>query len=272
MFIIRTIVTVIVSGAIAAGSILSPPDKYIALTFDDGPRPEVLLGENGLLDVLDGHSAKATFFFMGWLLADEKGSAYAAAKDAHQRGHEIENHTYGHGAFRAMSDRYGEEWIFNDIEKASARIEALTGRRPTIVRPPEWSIWEDMRMKLEARGYRVATKSTTGVFEPLITEDVDTEDYHLYEEPLDEAAKQKRLYDLVLQKIERRERRGAYGHILVFHELSMSREAMVALIPELRKKGYGFVTLDDYLKTLESARLRTPSRYVGDMLRAWLWK
>ena len=49
-------------------------DKLIALTFDDGPRPYVLLGTKepqaapGLIQVLDQHDVKATFFVVGWRL------------------------------------------------------------------------------------------------------------------------------------------------------------------------------------------------------------
>jgi peptidoglycan/xylan/chitin deacetylase (PgdA/CDA1 family) len=49
-------------------------DKLIALTFDDGPRPYVLLGTTGehptpgLLDTLEKNGVKGTFFVVGWRL------------------------------------------------------------------------------------------------------------------------------------------------------------------------------------------------------------
>src|SRR5260370_22060114 len=49
-----------------------PADKLIALTFDDGPRPYVLFGTQGvhpapgLIDILDKNGVKATFFVVGW--------------------------------------------------------------------------------------------------------------------------------------------------------------------------------------------------------------
>ena len=57
--------------------------KLIALTFDDGPKPYVLMGtrsgkgvtSQSLLALLDQQEVKATFFVMGWRLsknADEK--------------------------------------------------------------------------------------------------------------------------------------------------------------------------------------------------------
>src|SRR5215472_5423639 len=118
--------------------------KVIALTFDDGPKPYVLMGtqsrkgvtSKSLLGLLDRQHVKATFFVMGWRLsknADEMcrkvdgGVCREAAEDEHRRGHEIENHTYGHGDFRQMQKRYGERWILDDIERASLVIQGISG-------------------------------------------------------------------------------------------------------------------------------------------------
>src|SRR5579863_4332636 len=51
--------------------------KLIALTFDDGPKPYVLMGlksgsgipSGSLLDLLDHEHIHATFFVMGWRLS-----------------------------------------------------------------------------------------------------------------------------------------------------------------------------------------------------------
>ena len=61
-------------------------------------------------------------------------------------------------------------------------------------------------------------------------------------------------HDYVLQRIEQRERKGVSTHILVFHELPISVEVLSTLIPELKKRGYEFVTLRDYMKTVVPAR------------------
>ena len=65
-----------------SGQALAAPSagqrKLIALTFDDGPKPYVLMGRQlqngatspGLLDLLDREGVKATFFVMGFRLAD----------------------------------------------------------------------------------------------------------------------------------------------------------------------------------------------------------
>ena len=234
--------------------------KLIALTFDDGPKPYVLMGtrsgkgvlSQSLLGLLDQQGVKATFFVMGWRLsqnADAKcrqedgGVCREAAEEEHRRGHEIENHTYGHGNFRSMVKRYGEGWVLNDIERASIVIQKTTGERPTYLRPPDWTIWPELEQKIEARGYHVMTKSSSV---PPALRDVDSEDYFCAGRDVSKCPKPSD-YDYVLRDIAQRERQGVEQHILVFHELPQSVELLSRLIPELEKRGYRFVTLRTYM-------------------------
>ena len=234
--------------------------KLIALTFDDGPKPYVLMGtrsgkgvlSQSLLGLLDQQGVKATFFVMGWRLsqnADAKcrqedgGVCREAAEEEHRRGHEIENHTYGHGNFRSMVKRYGEGWVLNDIERASIVIQKTTGERPTYLRPPDWTIWPELEQKIEARGYHVMTKSSCV---PPALRDVDSEDYFCAGRDVSKCPKPSD-YDYVLRDIAQRERQGVEQHILVFHELPQSVELLSRLIPELEKRGYRFVTLRTYM-------------------------
>jgi len=235
--------------------------KLIALTFDDGPRPWVLKGnaEAGhasasLLDLLDREGVKATFFVMAWRLApaadkdcrkiDTGITCRQAAEEEHRRGHEIENHTYGHGNFRIMQKRYGEDWILNDIDRASRTIEPITGVKPQYLRPPDWEIWPELAGRIEARGYHIMGKSTTL---PPALRDVDSEDYFCVGKDLSKCP-QPSLHDYVLRTIEQRERKGVFDHILVFHEIPNSVGVLSSLIPELKKRGYTFVTLAEYMK------------------------
>jgi peptidoglycan/xylan/chitin deacetylase (PgdA/CDA1 family) len=234
--------------------------KLIALTFDDGPKPYVLMGtrsgkgvaSQSLLALLDQQGVKATFFVMGWRLsknADEKcrqvdgGVCREAAEEEHRRGHEIENHTYGHGDFRVMTKRFGEEWVLNDIERASTIIQKITGDKPKYLRPPDWTIWPELQEKIEARGYHVMTKSTAV---PPALRDVDSEDYFCAGHDLSKCPKPSD-YDYVLRHIEQRERQGVEQHILVFHELPQTVELLARLIPELKKRGYMFLPLRSYM-------------------------
>jgi peptidoglycan-N-acetylglucosamine deacetylase len=242
---------------------LDTPKNLIALTFDDGPRPWVLKGNSqpgfaspSLLDLLDREGAKATFFVMAWRLApaankecrkiDAGITCLEAAEEEHRRGHEIENHTYGHGDFRRMNKRYGEEWILNDIDRASRTIEPITGAKPKYLRPPDWDIWPELTQRIEARGYYVMTKSVTV---PPALRDVDSEDYFCFGKNSSKCP-QPSLYDYVLRTIEQRERKGVHDQILVFHELPISVEVLSKLIPALKRKGYTFVTLQKYMQAV----------------------
>lgn len=67
----------------------SADTKTIYLTFDDGCIPEVT---PQILDLLQQHHAKATFFIVG-----ENAAKYPALlQDIIKRGHRIGNHTYNH--------------------------------------------------------------------------------------------------------------------------------------------------------------------------------
>jgi len=248
------------SGEAAAGARAALGAKLIALTFDDGPKPYVLMGtrsgkgvaSESLLGLLDQQGIKATFFVMGWRLsknADAKcrqedgGVCREAAEEEHRRGHEIENHTYGHGNFRIMVKRYGEEWVLNDIERASTIIGNTTGEKPKYLRPPDWTIWPELEQKIEARGYHVMTKSRSV---PPALRDVDSEDYFCAGRDVSKCPKPSD-YDYVWRNLEQRERQGVEQHILVFHELPQSVELLSRLIPELKRRGYKFETLRSYM-------------------------
>jgi len=51
-----------------------------------------------------------------------------------------------------------------------------------------------------------------------------------------------------MQEIQQREKKGVYTHILALHELSTTTETLKTLLPELKQRGYRFVTLDEYMK------------------------
>src|SRR5688572_731689 len=63
--------------------------KKVWLTLDDGPHPT---HTNKILDVLDSHNIKATFFVLGTNVANHP----ALVKKAFDAGHHIGNHTYTH--------------------------------------------------------------------------------------------------------------------------------------------------------------------------------
>jgi len=235
---------------------LAAQEKLIALTFDDGPRPYVLYGNGspGLLDVLDRNGVKATFFLMGWRLTpgtygDRRETRIGktcleGAKELHRRGHQLENHTFSHVHARAAKRQHGEAWVVGDIEKASALIQGVTGARPRFVRPPQWVMWPELRTKIESRGYRVMTINAS---DPDLIRDVNSNDYLCAgSNPVN--CPKPALAESVMRQIERREKKGLSAHVLVFHELTTSTAALQVLLPQLKARGYRFVTLNEYVK------------------------
>jgi peptidoglycan/xylan/chitin deacetylase (PgdA/CDA1 family) len=83
-------------------------EKVVALTFDDGPHP---VHTAQVLQVLDEHRIKATFFMMG-----RNVERYpAVAREVLKRGHEIGNHSYSHAKLILMSPaRVREEIEWTD--------------------------------------------------------------------------------------------------------------------------------------------------------------
>jgi peptidoglycan/xylan/chitin deacetylase (PgdA/CDA1 family) len=107
-----------------------PPEaaarSEIALTFDDGPDPQVT---PRVLDLLDASGAKGSFFVVG-----ERADRHARlVSEMARRGHAVENHTLRHSPHFPW---YGVRRLTRELSAASALIESLTGRRPDYFRPP----------------------------------------------------------------------------------------------------------------------------------------
>lgn len=98
----------------------------VAITIDDGPDPEVT---PRVLDILDDHETRATFFCIG-----ERVARYSElARETIRRGHAIENHSQRHlNYFSAL----GPRGIADEIERAQEEIGSVTGHRPRFFRAP----------------------------------------------------------------------------------------------------------------------------------------
>ncbi len=117
----------------------------VALTFDDGPHPE---HTPRLLDILERHQVRATFFPVG-----EFAQKYPELiRRAAEAGHAIGNHSWSHAAFPFITSREQREQI-----RAAAQAVAPYGQR--IFRPPYG--YQNVRSRLNAMwlGYQVVTWS-----------------------------------------------------------------------------------------------------------------
>ncbi|MGZ8474013.1 MAG: polysaccharide deacetylase family protein, partial [Candidatus Deferrimicrobiaceae bacterium] len=103
----------------------APGEKGVALTFDDGPDPEVT---PLLLDLLDRHSASATFFVTGERVARHP----SILRDILSRGHAIGNHSYHHFPFLMLK---GVRTLRREIASTQSAL-ARFGVVPLCFRPP----------------------------------------------------------------------------------------------------------------------------------------
>lgn len=100
--------------------------KCIALTFDAGPSKH----SARLLDILKEEQVPATFFLLGKRHIDTYPQL---VRRMAAEGHELASHTWTH---RILTDLEPDE-IREELVRTNEEIERLTGRRPTLVRPPQ---------------------------------------------------------------------------------------------------------------------------------------
>ncbi len=256
-----TAITVLLAACVPAFA----NEKLIALTFDDGPRPYVLFGNEGkpgLISVLDQNKINATFFVMGWRLTPhtwgegryEKNigiTCIDAAKALLKRGDEIEDHTYSHMQLQAGEKQKGEAWVIGDVDRGAKMIQAVSGTRPKYVRPPDWILPDDARRDLEQRGYQILTIKGPA---PMPLRDVNSLDYLCAGTRPVHCPKPSLVYS-VLKQIEQRERQGIFTHILAFHELTTTTAMLPDFIKEVKSRGYRFVTVSEYMNLVANSTL-----------------
>jgi peptidoglycan/xylan/chitin deacetylase (PgdA/CDA1 family) len=98
----------------------------IAVTFDDGPHPEVT---PAVLDILDRYGAKASFFCIG-----DKAAAHPdIVREIVRRGHTVENHSMRHSGVFGF---FGPAALRRDIGAAQSVLGGIAGRPPLFFRAP----------------------------------------------------------------------------------------------------------------------------------------
>jgi polysaccharide deacetylase family sporulation protein PdaB len=190
--------------------------KVIALTFDDGPSSTYT---PQILDVLKQYQAKATFFVVGSRVKDQPD----LVKREILEGHELANHTYNHSNFRGLT----EEEIRKELRKTKQIIVELTKFSPKLFRPPGGYYNETIINVANQEGYTVVMWSW-------------------HQETLD--WKQPGVRNIVKKVLSN----ARNGDIVLFHDYGGDRrqtiEALKQILPELKKRGYKFVTVSELLK------------------------
>jgi peptidoglycan-N-acetylglucosamine deacetylase len=187
-------------------SFLGP--KEVVLTFDDGPLDRVT---KSILDTLDRHCTKATFFSVG-----QMALAYPDyAKDVLARGHTLAGHTWSHPM---NIGRLPFEKAKDQIERGFAAI-ALAADQPIapFFRFPGLNDSDPLLGYLQSRG--VAT----------FTVDVISNDSYI--------SSSSRLTQRTLAEVERRN-----GGIILFHDIkAATARALPDILNGLKAGGYKVV-------------------------------
>lgn len=186
--------------------------KYISLSFDAAWGNE---DTQTLIDILAEYDVKVTFFVVGeWV--DKYPESVKALSDA---GHEVMNHSSTHAHFNSLST----DQIVADISAANDKIEAVTGVRPTLFRPP-YGEYDD---------HVVAAVRSMGM-EP-IQWDVDSLDWKDYDAQT--------IYQRVTSKAQP-------GSIVLFHNAALhTPEALADIIEYLINDGYTIVPISQLILT-----------------------
>ena len=103
----------------------SRSDSDFAITFDDGPHLEFT---PKILEVLESHQVKATFFMSGRNIESNR----SIAEDLASQGHLIGNHTYSH----LSALRIGKSSLLEEVVRTKELIENITGEPNRFLRPP----------------------------------------------------------------------------------------------------------------------------------------
>ena len=98
----------------------------LAITIDDGPDPEVT---PAVLDVLDAHASRATFF----AIAAAAARHASLCREIVRRGHSVQNHSDRHSHRFSL---LGPRGFAREIGAAQARLADITGEAPRFFRAP----------------------------------------------------------------------------------------------------------------------------------------
>ena len=185
-------------------------DKKIAISFDAAWGNE---DTQQLIDALAEYNVKTTFFVVGsWV--DKYPESVKALSDA---GHEVMNHSNTHPHLPRL-DIAGIE---AEVNNCSDKIEAITGRRPTLLRPPYGDYDNTVITTLRRMGISP------------IQWDVDSLDWK----------------GLSAQDISQRVLKGVKdGSIVLFHNAGEhTAEALPGILKELQARGYEIVPVSQLI-------------------------
>lgn len=186
-------------------------DKYMAITFDDGPTGNAGGRTERLLDGLRERNVHATFFLCGYRIKDFN----SMAKRYRLEGHELGNHTMDH----VRLDRDVSDGGLNQVSSNNDLIASYTGEKPTVMRPTGGAYNSTVLASMKQLGM------------PVILWNLDTLDWKY------------RDAESIRSRIVEQAEDGA---IVLSHDLyETTVTGVLAAIDTLQAQGYAFVTVSE---------------------------
>ena len=270
-----------------------PTQRTVAITVDDLPGAEPGTDHaNGNLHELErinraipaalrAHHVPAIGFVNEWKLqVDGQRDARAALLQMWlDAGMSLGNHTYSHPDFHTTPlDRYEDETIRGEV--VTRALMSAVGQKEKYFRHPFLNTGPTAEAKsafeafLKDRGYRVAPVTVDPsdyMFNDILGESVKKKDKELGEK----AEKEYLAYANIVFAYEEQESRNLFQReipqVLLIHDSGLNAECLDALLTQLEKRGYKFISLDD---ALADPAYATPDLFVGGVGISWLtrWK
>lgn len=178
----------------------------IALTFDDGPNTTIT---PLVLDLLEEHGIVASFFLIAQNITPESAEV---VRRALAMGCDIENHTVTHPFMNQLT----VEEIRREVDTCTEKITEITGKAPDFFRPPFIAVNREMYDNI---GMTFICGAGCEDWVPEVTAE---------------------------QRAERVLAGAEDGQIVLLHDMPgnwNTVEALKTIIPELKKRGYEFVTV-----------------------------
>jgi peptidoglycan/xylan/chitin deacetylase (PgdA/CDA1 family) len=166
--------------------------KTVYLTFDDGPTPEIT---EWVLSQLQQFNSKATFFCIGYNIAQNRGIFDKISAS----GHTIGNHTYNH-----MNGWHTDDETY--LENVNACEKEITGNNKNLFRPPYGKLSRKQAKALLEKDYKI------------IMWDVLSADF-------DQTITKEKCLDNVIKNIRP-------GSIIIFHDSVKASENLKYALPK----------------------------------------
>jgi len=186
-------------------------DKKVALSFDAAWGND---DTEQLIKILKEYDAVATFFVVGaWV--DKYPESVKQLSDA---GHQVQNHSNTHPHMPQLSN----EQMLDEINSCNKKIANITGKTPTLLRPPYG----------DYNNATIETIEKAGMY--TIQWDVDSLDWK-------DTATAESICKRVTSKVKN-------GSIVLFHnDADHTPAALPNILKTLKEQGYEFVFIEDLI-------------------------